>query len=121
MLVANQSSEENIVKRNVVFGFGRLSWFELEARNNHSRDPEEDNVRRSDEHACRIKFLPRLRIHRFIRPEPRRKPSVQRIPVLFPILNIERRLEADIDVLVYFGFSTFDFRFSIPRRDSMSP
>src|SRR4029077_13372469 len=45
----------------------------------------------------------------------------QRILVLFPILNIGRRLEADIDILVYFGFWIFDFRFSIPRWNAMSP
>src|SRR5260370_414567 len=71
LLITNQAREENIVKWNVVFitfGFARL---ELETRDNHSRHPEKNNVRRGHQHAGWVEFLPGLFIHRLISPEPR--------------------------------------------------
>ena len=67
-LVTNQAREINMTKRNIVFiavGFARL---ELKPRDNHARHPEENDVRRGDEHAGWIKFPARLFIHRLISP-----------------------------------------------------
>ena len=71
LLVANDAGEENIVERNVVFGLLRFSGFEFEPGENHSRDPEENNIRTGHERARRIKLLPGLLIHCFIGPKPR--------------------------------------------------
>src|SRR5437588_8928660 len=71
LLVANDAGEENVVERNVVFSLLRFARFEFEAGDDHPRDPEENNVRTSDEDARWIKYLPRLLVHRFVSPKPR--------------------------------------------------
>src|SRR5207244_8106881 len=76
LLVANNAGEENVLKRNVVLSISGFARLELEAGDDHARDPEENDVRRSYEHAGWIKFASRFLIHCLISPEPRRKPSV---------------------------------------------
>src|SRR4029077_15154202 len=64
LTVTNDAGEENVVKRNVVSNVAGFAGFELEPGNDHSGDPEKNNVRPGHENARRIKRLPRLRIHR---------------------------------------------------------
>src|SRR4030088_569402 len=54
LLVPNESGKENIAERNVVFDAFRFTRLKLEAGNDHARDPEENDVRRGYEPACRI-------------------------------------------------------------------
>jgi len=70
LLVTNQAREINLPKWNVVFVAIRFSRPKLEAGNNHSRHPEENDVRRGHQHARRIKFLTGLFVHCLISPEP---------------------------------------------------
>ena len=69
----------------------------LEPGHDHARHPEENNVRPRHQIRCWIKRLQRRRrfrpAHRRKRPQPRRKPRVQHVRVLFPRRRIRRRRE----------------------------
>src|SRR6266516_2443357 len=112
VLVADQPSEINIVKWDVVFGAVGFSRLKFEASDNHSSNPKENNVRCGHKYAGRIKFLPCFLIHGFVSPKPRRKPCVERVGILRPVFGIWRRLNADIN---------FGFFFPMPRRYPVPP
>src|SRR5437899_6405288 len=117
VLVADQPSEIYIVKWDVVFGAVGFSGVKLEASDNHSSDPKENNVRCSHEHSCRVKFLPCFFIHGFVSPKPRRKPRVERVGISRPVFKIRRRLNLNVN----FGVRTWALRFRIPRRYPVPP
>src|SRR4051812_42806848 len=56
--VANDAGKENMVERNVVPDRLALAGFELNSGNDHSGDPEKNDIGPGHENACRIKFLP---------------------------------------------------------------
>ena len=120
-LVANNAGEENVVKRDVVFSLAGFARLELEAGDDHPCDPEENNVRRSYEHTGWIKFPSRFLIHRLIRPEPRRKPGVERVFILNPVPGIRRRFDADVNFPSDLGFGIWDLRFPVPCRYPVPP
>src|SRR5262249_33688786 len=108
-------------KRNVVFnriGFPRL---ELEASDDHARHPKENDVRPGYQHGRRVKSLPCLRIHRLVRPEPRRKPGVDGVIILDPVLGITRRIDTDVNFLAVLGFGIWGLGFPIPSGYAVSP
>src|SRR5438128_9968758 len=98
-----------MMKRNVVFSLAGFAGLEPKPSDDHARDPEEDDVRRSYEHTGWIKFVSRLLVHRLIRPEPGRKPGVERVFILNPILGIRRRFDADVN----FRFQICNLRISV--------
>src|SRR5206468_1167054 len=120
-LVANQASEQNVVKWNVVFDLFSFAGLEFEAGDDHPRHPEENDVWRGYEHTGGIKFLPRLVIHSLISPQPRGKPGIERVFILNPVFRIRRRLDADVNFPAGLGFGIWGLGFSIPRRYAVSP
>jgi hypothetical protein len=107
--IADQTGKEDVFERGLT-GV-------LKPRHDHARDPEKDNIRRGYEIARGIKFRPRDRIHRFERPEPARKPSVEHVRVLLPVFRVGWRLDADVD-----GFASgFAFLLLIPDGNAMTP
>ena len=96
------------MERNVVFDLGRLARLELEAGNDHPRDPKENNIWAGHENAGWIEFLSRFRVHRLVGPKPGRKPGIKRVFVLRP--TFARRCDLNA------GFIS-----AIPRWNSMSP
>src|SRR5207249_1423711 len=121
LLVANNAGEENVVKRNGVLSLGRFARLELKAGDDHPCDPEENDVRRRYEHTGWIKFPSRFLIHRLIRPEPRRKPGVERVFILNPVLRIRRRFDADINFPSDLGFGIWNLSFAEPCRYPVPP
>src|SRR3954463_15755346 len=71
LAVANDAGKENVVERNVVLGLVGRAGFELNAGNDHSRDPEKNDIGPGHQNTCGIKLLPRLPIHGLISPQPR--------------------------------------------------